>query len=256
MKLNRRRFIGRLAQAGLGFGAASAAGQFAPAVFAAKRAIEKPLKVCLVSGSEEYKSNESLAAFQELVEKKYPVKCSRAFWKSKTELPGLNALADCDVMLLFTKRLEPPSDQLELVKKYCLAGRPVVGVRTASHAFQKWLELDRIVFGGDYHSHYKSGPNVKVAIASGADNHPILNGVHPFETPTKLYKNPKIAEDTNLLLTGTIPEHTEPVAWTHMNHGGRAFYTSLGGPADFEMKVFQTLLTNALFWAADQKMVS
>jgi hypothetical protein len=256
MKLNRRRFIGRVAQAGLGLGAASALGQFAPAVLAAKSASDRPLKLCLVSGSEEYKSNESLAAFQELIEKKYPIKCSRAFWKSKTELPGLNALADCDVMLLFTKRLEPPSDQLELVKKYCLAGRPVVGVRTASHAFQKWLELDHIVLGGDYHGHYGSGSITKVAIASGADQHPILTGVEPFETPSKLYKNPKIAADTNLLLTGTIPDHTEPVAWTHMNHGGRVFYTSLGGPADFEMKVFQTLLTNAIFWTANRKPVS
>ena len=53
-------------------------------------------------------------------------------------------------MLLFTKRLELPADQLELVKKYCLAGRPIVGLRTASHAFQNWLELDHEIFGGSY----------------------------------------------------------------------------------------------------------
>jgi type 1 glutamine amidotransferase len=132
----------------------------------------------------------------------------------------------------------------------------VVGLRTASHAFQQWLELDHIVLGGDYHGHYKSGPMTKVAIASGEETHPILKGVAPFESPSKLYKNPKLADDTKLLLTGTIPEHTEPVAWTHMNHGGRVFYTSRGGPADFEMKVFQRLLTNAIFWAADRKLVS
>src|SRR6185369_9477684 len=190
MKLNRRRFIGRVAQAGLGLGAASTLAHFSPTVFAAKSASDKPLKLCLVSGSEEYKSNETLAAFQEWAVKKFPIKCTRAFWKSKTELPGLNALESCDVMLLFTKRLEPPSDQLELVKKYCLAGRPIVGLRTASHAFQKWLELDHLILGGDYHGHYGSGSVTKVAIASGASEHPVLKGVEPFETTSKLYKNP------------------------------------------------------------------
>jgi hypothetical protein len=255
MKLNRRRFIGRVAQAGVGLGAAASLGPVSSLAFAAATR-EKPLKLCMVSGSEEYKSNETLAAFQELVEKKFPIKCSRAFWKSKTELPGLDALATCDVMLVFTKRLEPPTDQLELVKKYCLAGRPIVGLRTASHAFQKWLEFDHLILGGDYHSHYGSGPMTKVAIASGAAEHPILKGVEPFETPTKLYKNPHIASDTNLLLTGTIPEHTEPVAWTRKNGDGRVFYSSLGGPDDFKNKIFQTMLVNAIFWTAQRKLVT
>jgi type 1 glutamine amidotransferase len=254
-KLHRRRFIERMTKTGAGLAAAPALLNLVPTAFGASSK-DKPLKLCMVSGSEEYKSNESLAAFQELVEKKFPIKCSRAFWKSKTELPGLDALASCDVMLVFTKRLEPPSDQLELIKKYCLAGRPVVGLRTASHAFQKWLEFDHLILGGDYHSHYGAGPATKVAIASGASEHPILKGVEPFETPTKLYKNPHIAEDTNLLLTGTIPDHTEPVAWTRKNHAGRVFYTSLGGPDDFKKKVFQTLLVNAIFWTGVRKPTS
>src|SRR3954453_18709791 len=122
LKTNRRRFIQRVAQAGVGLGLARSFGNSA-ALYAAATD-RKPLKLCMLSGSAEYKSNESLAAFQERVEKKFPIKCSRAFWTSKTELPGLEALADSDVMLLFTKRLEIPADQLELVKKYCLAGRP------------------------------------------------------------------------------------------------------------------------------------
>ena len=126
-------------------------------------------------------------------------------------------------------------------------------MRTASHAFQNWLELDREILGGDYRGHYGSGLITKVAIANGASDHPILKGVEPFETPTKLYKNPHMADDTNLLLTGTIPEHTEPVAWTREHRGGRVFYTSLGGPEDFEKKVFRTLLVNAIFWTAQAK---
>jgi type 1 glutamine amidotransferase len=242
----------RITTAGLGLGAASTLLDISSAAFAAETKV-KPLNLCMLSGSEEYKSNESLSAFQAIVEKTFPIKCTRAFWTSKKDLPGLNALASCDVMLLFTKRLELPSEQLELVKKYCLAGRPIVGLRTASHAFQNWLELDRQVLGGDYRGHYGSGQVTRVTIANGASNHPILKGVEPFETPSKLYKNPKVADDTNVLLNGTIPEHTEPVAWTRKNQGGRVFYTSLGGPNDFQKKVFQTLLVNAIFWTAQRK---
>ena len=242
----------QVAGAGLGLGAATCLPSFAHRAFAAS-VPSKPLKLCMLSGSEEYKSNETLAAFQGLIEKEYPIKCSRAFWTSKTNLPGLEALATCDVMLLFTKRLEPPADQLELVKKYCLSGRPIVGLRTASHAFQQWLELDREVFGGSYSGHYGAGLITKVEFAKGAADHPILKGVEPFETPTKLYKDPHNAEDTNLLLTGTIPEHTEPLAWTRQKSGGRVFYTSLGGPDDFENKFFRTILVNSIFWTAQRE---
>ena len=252
MTLSRRRFINGLASAGAGCAAGLNLAGVSSRLFAAAKD-EKPLKLCMLSGSEEYKSNESLKAFQELVEKKFPVKCSRAFWKSKTDLPGLSELDSCDVMLLFTKRLELPQDQLGLVKKYCQAGRPIVGVRTASHAFQNWLELDHEVFGGSYAGHYGDGTITKVAIAKDASDHPVLNGVEAFETPTKLYKDPHNADDTKLLLTGTIPGHTEPLAWTREYHGARIFYTSLGGPEDFAMKVFNRLLVNAIFWTAQRE---
>ena len=72
MKINRRRFIERVAQAGLGLGAASTLWRSSSSAAFAAQTKDKPLKLCMVSGSEEYKSNESLAAFQELVEKKFP----------------------------------------------------------------------------------------------------------------------------------------------------------------------------------------
>jgi type 1 glutamine amidotransferase len=254
MTLNRRRFIQRLGRAGMGLTAASSIANASRFAFAA--ATEEPLRLCLLSGSEEYKSNESLTAFQELLEKKYPIRCARAFWTSKTNLPGLEALDSCDVMLLFTERLELPPEQLDRIKKYCLAGRPIVGVRTASHAFQNWLELDRDILGGNYKGHYGSGLTTKVTVAANASDHPILNGFKPFETSTKLYKNPRIAEDTQLLLSGAIPKHTEPVAWTREYGGGRIFYTSLGGPPDFENEVFRNLLINGIYWTAKRTPVS
>src|SRR6202011_1130214 len=99
----------------------------------------------------------SLAAFQKHLEANYPVTCTRAFRKTDDDLPGLVNLENCDVMLLFTRRLTIKGKQLEVVQAYCKAGKPIVALRTASHAFQNWLELDREVLGGNYKGHYGDG---------------------------------------------------------------------------------------------------
>jgi type 1 glutamine amidotransferase len=208
------------------------------------------LKVCLVSGSGEYKSNESLATLQKLLESRYAVECTRAFWTEgrSDDLPGLEALDSTDVMVLFTKRLKIAGEQLERVKKYCLSGKPIVGIRTASHAFQNWLALDAEVFGGDYHGHYRGGDTVDIKMVGTNSRHPILKNIKNFTSTCKIYKNPKVAEDVDVLLTGTMPDSTQPVAWARNFKSGRVFYTSLGDPHDFRNEEFQKLLINALQW--------
>jgi type 1 glutamine amidotransferase len=213
---------------------------------------QRPLRVCLVSGALEYKSDESLAAFQRYLEENYNVKCSRAFRKTDNDLPGLEHLDDCDVMLLFTRRLTIDGEQLARVKKYLDAGRPIVGIRTASHAFQKWLELDRQVLGGNYKGHYGDGPPTEIRFEQKAKDHPALKGVQPFTGAGSLYENQGLADDCHVLLTGSIPEHREPIAWTRTHHGGRVFYTSLGHPKDFENENFRRMVANALFWATQR----
>ena len=47
------------------------------------------------------------------------------------------------MLLVFTRRLNVDGGELERFKDYCSEGRPIVGVRTASHAFQNWLAFDR-----------------------------------------------------------------------------------------------------------------
>ncbi|HEX3726589.1 MAG TPA: ThuA domain-containing protein [Pirellulales bacterium] len=235
--------------------AIAACGAWCPVAWAADS--DRPLAVCLVSGSLEYQSNETLAEFQKLLESKYPVRCSRAFieGKDETQLPGLENLDQADVMLLFTRRLKLSGEQLERFKRYCLAGKPIVGVRTASHAIQSWLELDKEVLGGNYHGHYSSSLDTDVTIVEAAKKHPILIGVLPFLSHGSLYKNEGLAADDEILLRGTIPEHTEPVAWTRSYKGARIFYTSLGHPQDFQEPSFQNLLINALFWTAKRSPV-
>jgi type 1 glutamine amidotransferase len=211
---------------------------------------QAPLKVCLVSGSVEYDSDVSLGALQKYLEKTYAVQCSRAFRKTDNDLPGLENLDTCDAMLLFTRRLTIDGEQLERVKKYCLAGKPLVGIRTASHAFQKWLDLDKEVLGGNYKGHYAAGPVALVEFTDKGTSHPVLAGVKPWKSAGSLYKNTGLAKDAEILLTGSIPGYSEPIAWTRGYKGGRIFYTSLGHQKDFEEESFLRMIANALYWTA------
>lgn len=216
-----------------------------------KEDAKKIINVCLVSGSVEYDSDASLSAFQEYLESRYPIRCTRAFRKTDTDLPGLENLEKCDVAVFFTRRLKISGEQLDRVKKYCASGKPIVAIRTASHGFQNWLEMDKEVLGGNYGNHYGK-ESTKVTPAAGAVADPLLKGVGSFESAGSLYRNSGLAKDNHILLTGAIPGHEEPVAWTRMHNGGRVFYTSLGHQNDFKNPQFRTLLVNALYWAVQQ----
>ena len=151
---------------------------------------------------------------------------------------------------MFTRRLNAVGTELDRFKAYCDAGKPIVGIRTASHAYQNWLEFDRSVFGGNYQGHYGARPLCRVEFAPSAATHPVLEGVAPFAAFGSLYKNMPLGADTNLLLVGKTEQHEEPVAWTRIHHGGRVFYTSLGQQKDFtDSPDFLRLLTNAVLWA-------
>ena len=210
-----------------------------------------PLKLCMVSGSFEYDSEISLKVFDKHVRDEYGMETTTIVFSSEDDEQSLAALEDTDVLLLFSRRLRTSGAELDRLKTYCAAGRPVVGVRTASHGFQNWLAFDKEVLGGNYNMHYKPGPDVTVEIASEeAGRHPVLDGVGGFVTPGSLYRNEPIAGDTTLLLTGASVDATEPVAWIRLHKGGRVFYTSLGHQQDFREPRFLKLLSNGVLWAA------
>ena len=206
------------------------------------------LKLCMLSGSFEYDSEASLAVFQDYIEKNCPVQATQIIYQDEDDDQSLEPLQDADVLLVFTRRLNTTGKELDRFKAYCAAGKPIVGVRTASHAYQNWLAFDKDVLGGDYQGHYGGGVIASAEINPSAKDHPILQGISNFDSYGSLYKNPSIAADTTLLLTGHTEEHTEPVAWTRIHHSGRVFYTSLGHQRDFEVEMFLRLLANAVLW--------
>lgn len=180
-----------------------------------------------------------------------------------TSFANLQEIADADVLLVSVRRRTPPEAQLAAIRRHVQAGKPVVGIRTASHAFvlaknQKpaagnadWPEWDAAVIGGNYANHHGKGPPT-VVTKTGTD-HPILDGVTlPFSSESSLYRNTPLRAGAVALITGTIPNQpAEPLAWTFTRaDGGKTFYTSLGSPSDFKNPSFVRLLRNGLVWAA------
>jgi len=226
----------------------------------------KPHVVFLI-GEDEYHTAETLPAFAKEELEKRGLRCTFIYSdaKNKNEIPGLDALNSADLLFVSVRRRIPPPEQLAMIKAYVESGRPVVGIRTASHAFallnkpDGWPGFDKEVLGGDYKMHYdntpEKGPPTVCHVIEAAAKHPILAGV-PAEFTSKgtLYRNKNIAKDATPLLWGTFGDsgERENVAWTHAYKGGRVFYTSLGHPDDFQNAAFRKLLLNGVFWALER----
>jgi type 1 glutamine amidotransferase len=212
-----------------------------------------PPTVVLVSGEDEYHSANTLPAFAKFLETNYALKTVYLERQKPDSIPGLDALDRADLLIVFARRMTLPDEQLARFQKYFDSGKSVIGLRTASHAFQTWLVFDKQVLGGNYQNHYGKDATPKITRSPEAKQHPILRGVpETFSSAGSLYRNTPLQTNTTLLLSGTIPDHTEPVAWTHDYRGARVFYTSLGHEKDFEDEAFRRLLVNAVHWALNQ----
>jgi type 1 glutamine amidotransferase len=224
---------------------------FAFAMFAGNAIAEPPLRVHALSGSEEYKSDESLGLWRDRLVKEHGIVWTISSAPDRAEsVDGLEHMATADVLVVFCRRWELRDDQAVLIRAWIDAGKPIIGIRTASHAFQFFQEFDRSVLGGDYSGHGPGGVQVRVAIESASSTHPVIAGVAEWERIEKLYHNRNPAGDITVLLSSVTGGQEEPLAWVRTSGGRRVFYTSMGLPDDFRNENFLRLLDNALFWAA------
>jgi type 1 glutamine amidotransferase len=208
-----------------------------------------PLTIHVISGSKEYRSEPSLKEFTDELQKRYRVTVSASWGQDGgASLDNLDALSRADLLLLFARRMKLPEEQMKLIRAHWEAGKPIVAIRTASHAFSdaENAAWDRKVLGGSHQSHWADEP-VKVTNKPDQADHPVLRGVGPF-TSRKLYKRGDLLPDVVVLQAGDNGKDTQPVTLTRTHNGGRIVYTSLGVPEDFKDDNFRRLLTNAIFW--------
>lgn len=227
-------------------------------------------RVVFISAENEYQAAETLPEFAHKLQLQYGLSCeilqgsTDLNSKDLNQISGMETLEDADLVVLFARRRAFPAEQMKYFRDYLERGKPLVALRTASHAFDtrgnaparhaEWSKFDAEVLGGNYHGHYGSGPVTTVTIAAGAESHPILAAIKtPFASNGSLYKVSPLSSSAKPLLIGKVPDQEpEPVAWTNRYKDARVFYTSLGHSDDFDNPQFQQLLINAIFWAMDK----
>ncbi len=233
-----------------------------------------PPEVVFLLGEDEYHTAETLPAFaaSELAPRGIHVTMVRNDPANPNHFPGIAALRGADLVVLSARRRVLPPDEIAEVHAYLDSGRPLVGIRTASHAFQgktltdetaAWRTFDVDVLGANYLGHFNNktpsgGYSTLVDVTPAEAQNPLVSNLAQGElrSATSLYKNHDLAKTVTVLMTGHAEGDgdVEPVAWTNTYKGGRIFYTSLGGPDDFQNPIFRRLLVNAVYWGLDREI--
>ncbi|MEX0689386.1 MAG: ThuA domain-containing protein [Pirellulales bacterium] len=220
--------------------------------------------VVLVSGDEEYRSEEAVTQLAKILAAHHGFDCTALYAidpatgeispNTGTNIPGLESLAKADLMVIATRFRNLPDEQMKHIDDFVRAGKPVIGMRTATHAFnipkdrayahygngyggekKDWADgFGRLVLGEKWISHHghHGKESTRGIIAADAKDHPILRGIADGEIwgPTDVYgvRLPLPGDSTPLVLgqvlagmtvdsepvAGKKNEPMMPVAWT------------------------------------------
>lgn len=180
--------------------------------------------IVLVSGDEEYRSEEALPQLAKILSEHHGFKCTVLFAQDPEKpgivnanyaknISGLESLKKADMMVLFTRFRALPNIQMQYFENYLKAGKPLIGIRTATHAFNfkkgsitdfahysngyagkktEWIDgFGRLVLGEKWHTHHGHHKNqsTRGVIAESATSHSITNGIDSGSIwgPTDVY---------------------------------------------------------------------
>ncbi|MCC5936246.1 MAG: BNR-4 repeat-containing protein [Lunatimonas sp.] len=178
------------------------------------------------------------------------------------ELPNTEIIPDADLLVVFIRRVGLPEAQLEMIKNHLKAGKPILGIRTANHAFsippesleeghEAWWDFVPEVLGHENRGYGPAESPTKVTVNRKNRRHPIVKNlaVTQWISQGNIYLvNPMLDPKTDILLAGVSGQHQEPVAFIRSAGKSKVFYTSLGFPTDFSKTPFIQLLYQAIDW--------
>jgi len=203
--------------------------------FAGGKGPGKGKHIVLISGDEEYRSEEALPQLGRILAERHGFKTTVLFAidpdgtvnpENRKNIPGLAALRTADLIIVATRYRQLPDDQMKLWDEYVHSGKPVIGLRTATHAFafdkdvptsyRHWDNRDKgewpggfgkQVLGETWISHHGKHKvqSTRGVIAPGAEKHPVLRGVKDVWGPTDVYTvRMPLPDGTTTLLLGQV----------------------------------------------------
>ena len=102
--------------------------------------------IVFVTGEAYYRSEEGMSMFARILARHHGFKCTVLFAidpasghlnpNRNTHIPGLAALDSADLMVIFARFRELPDADMKHIVDYVNAGKPVLGIRNATHAFR------------------------------------------------------------------------------------------------------------------------
>ncbi len=212
--------------------------------------------IVLISGDEEYRSEEALTQLGKILAERHGFTCTVLFAINPDtgtidpnygkNIPGLQALDDADLMIIFTRFRDLPDDQMQHIDRYLASGKPVIGMRTATHAFNtapesnwvhysngysgdkaEWTDgFGRLVLGEKWISHHGKHKyeSTRGLVAPDAQDHPILRGIEDGDIwgATDVYGvRLPLPGDSAPLVLGQVMEHGEVYDEEDLHYGMR-----------------------------------
>lgn len=258
--------------------------------------------IVLIAGDDEYRSEDLIPQLGKVLSRHHGFKCTVLFSIDKQDgtinpgqkdhIPGLAALENADLMVIFARFRELPDEQMKYIIDFANSGKPIMGLRTATHAFNYTRHPDspyakysfrskqprggfgRQVLGETWVNHYghHKRESTRGLIAKGMESHPIVKGVDDIWGPSDVYALTTLHGDCKPLIMGQVlvgmdpkdapnPEKKlVPVAWTKTFKGtegktARVFNTTMGHGGDFNSEGFRRLLVNACYWCLGMETV-
>jgi putative membrane-bound dehydrogenase-like protein len=250
--------------------------------------------VVFLAGDHEYRSEETLPELARILAAHHGFKCTVLFnvdeatgeiVAGNSNMPGMEALASADLAVVFLRFQDFPPEQMKHFDAYLKRGGPVVGMRTATHAFKipnsaPFAKYSYNHSGGDYNlgfghqvlgqtwvGHYGKNhqQSTRITIVDGQKTHPILRGVRDVWVQAGGYVGKPTdgeilttAQPLNGMTADSPVDATKPPMpseWTRSYRSesgriGRVFTTLYGTPEDLLNDGYRRMLVNGCFWAA------
>jgi hypothetical protein len=174
--------------------------------------------IVLLSGDEEYRSEEALPMLAKILSERHGFQCSVVFSlneKGEIDPDRADSISDSSVLdsadaIIMSLRFRkwPDKDMEKFVAAY-ERGIPIIGLRTSTHAFAtKYKEMDKFgkrVLGEEWVSHWGNHKKeaTKGVMEPSAKEHPLLRGVNDVFVDTDVYEAYP-PSDAKILLRGEV----------------------------------------------------